>query len=275
MLHILKRPEHLFQIDFFHVRAQCTIADGIEFLFRVFVAQAIEQAHFSGHNKLGGIRLFRKGAHLAGREQLIRQIPNTLRAFRVGHYNSIRMVFLLAENIDIADAGMRRAKTVPDNHFTAQFLLHIVPQVRIRYKNNFLIRRNRADNLHGIRGGAAQIALRFHRSRAVYIADDHRTGVLRLFRAKLFGGNHIRHRTTGKLVRKQDGLFRAQNGGGFRHKVDAAENDYLFIQLGRLAAEFQRIARKVGNGLHFIRLVVVRNDNCAALALELLYTFFD
>ena len=184
------------------------------------------------------------------------------------------MVLLLANDVDIADARVGRAISVPDNHLPSKFLLHIVTEMGVGHEDDLLVGRNRADDFHRIGRRTAQIALGLDRRRAVDITDHDRTGMFCFLRLKLFGGNHIGHGASGEAIGKQNGFFRTENSGGFGHEVNSAEHNHLFLELGGLAAQLQRVPGKISDRLDFVRLIVVGDNDRAAFPFKFLDSFF-
>ena len=45
--------------------------------------------------------------------------------------------------------------------------------------------------------------------------------------AQGIGGDHISHRTSGMRIRKKNGFIRADNRGGFGHKINSAKHNYF------------------------------------------------
>jgi hypothetical protein len=62
-------------------------------------------------------------------------------------------------------------------------------------------------------------------------------------------------------VGQQNELVRAEDRGRLGHEVDAAEDDDLGLGGGGLDAEFERVARQVGDVLDGRYLVVVGEDD--------------
>src|SRR5262249_26525551 len=110
-----------------------------------------------------------------------------------------------------------------------------------------------ADN--GIRVGAS------HRSAIVAKADD-----IRQFapaHLELLGLGHVRHRTTGRQIRKDHLLvIGAQDISALGHEVHAAEHDELGIRmLSYMTRELVRIAGVISELDHFVALIVMTKNH--------------
>ncbi|OQC22831.1 MAG: hypothetical protein BWX70_03011 [Verrucomicrobia bacterium ADurb.Bin070] len=92
--------------------------------------------------------------------------------------------------------------------------------------------------------------------------------MLRLEVAELLAGDHVGHRAAGIRSRQQNRLAGIENRGGLSHKVNTAEHNDIRLDVGRLAREFQRIAREVGDVLHLTKLIVVGQDDGVPFSLQ-------
>ena len=66
-------------------------------------------------------------------------------------------------------------------------------------------------------------------------------------------------------IRQQHGLLGREDRGRLGHEVDAAEGDHLGAGARRLLGEAERVAHEVGDVLDLGQLVVVGEDDGAAL----------
>ena len=87
-------------------------------------------------------------------------------------------------------------------------------------------------------------------------------------RPQLFSGNHVRQEAARVYIRKQDHLFRTEDGGCFCHEPDSAKNDYTGTGFGSILAQFQRIANEVGYILNLAQLIVMGKDNSISFFLK-------
>ena len=124
------------------------------------------------------------------------------------------------------------------------------------------------DHGDGVRRRHAVVGLRLDRGRGVDVHDDHGAGVLGLPGAQLVGGDRVGQRAAGVGVGQQDGLVRTQDRGRLGHEVHAAEGDHLGVGDGGALREAERVADVVGHLLDLGQLVVVREDDGAALGGE-------
>src|SRR5262249_24998948 len=95
-----------------------------------------------------------------------------------------------------------------------------------------------------------------------------RAGVLRLPLAQLIGRDRGGERAARLEIWDEHGLVRAEDGCSLGHEVDAAEHDRVGVGLRGLAREAERVTDVVSHVLHVGHLVVVREDDCAALTCE-------
>jgi len=156
---------------------------------------------------------------------------------------------------------MGRAEPRPQDERASELLGGVTAEVAVRHKNDRLVRRIAPRDLDGVGGGHATVALGLDLGRAVDIAEDLGTGMLRLEGAELLAGDHVGHRAAGIRGRQQHRLAGIEDRGGLSHKVDAAEHNDIRLDVGCLAGQLQRIAGEVSDVLHLPELVVVCQDN--------------
>ena len=73
----------------------------------------------------------------------------------------------------------------------------------------------------------------------------------------------------GVLIGHDDDARRIQDLRCLRHEPDAAERDDIAFGLARLAGQFQAVADHVGKFLNLGILIMMREQNGAAIALEI------
>ena len=83
---------------------------------------------------------------------------------------------------------------------------------------------------------------------------------------ELIGLSHVGHRATGGEIRKDHLLMiAAQHVRAFRHEVHAAEDDELGVGvLADLTGQLVGVAGVVGEGDHFVALIVMSEDHEAS-----------
>ena len=121
------------------------------------------------------------------------------------------------------------------------------------------------DDLDGVGGRHAVVGLGLDLGRRVDVHDDDRAGVLGLPGAQLVGGDRVRERAARVQVRQQHGLLGREHRRRLGHEVHAAERDHVGVGRRRLLREAERVADEVGHVLHLGQLVVVGEDDGAAL----------
>ena len=82
------------------------------------------------------------------------------------------------------------------------------------------------------------------------------------------GGAGLLERATGVGVGQDDDLAGVHDLGGFRHEVDAAEDDDIGVGGLGLIGEAERVADVVGDILDVAGLIVVGEDDGVAFFLE-------
>ena len=199
----------------------------------------------------------------------IRHGEHRFGTFRMRHHFGARMLRLRLRQPPRREGGMHDAGALPDLHVLAPgLLLHVVAQIAVRQEEHGLFRRNRIDDLHGIARGAKNVALRLHLDRRIDVADDHVLGMLAAELAHRFDRAALHQAATGLAIGHHDGAGRVQHLGGFRHEPDAAEGDHVAREIARLAGQFQAVADDVGQFLNLRFLVMMRQQNRAALLLQ-------
>jgi hypothetical protein len=124
------------------------------------------------------------------------------------------------------------------------------------------------DHRHRIGGGHAVVRLGLDLGRRVDVHHDDRAGMLGLPGAQLGRGDAVGERAARVGVGQQDGLLRAQDRGRLGHEVHAAEGDRLGVGGRGPLREAERVADVVGHLLDLGQLVVVGEDDRAALGGE-------
>ena len=163
---------------------------------------------------------------------------------------------------------MDDAAARPEGEFSSALALHPTSEVLIRCKQDRSIGRQLSDQINGIAAGADQIALRFHRGRAVDVADHEVVGVLGPELGEAIRGAGVRQGAASLQVRQQHGLLRAEDLGDLGHEVHPTEDDDVRIGGGRLPGEFQRVADEISDVLDLRLLVVVGQDHGIALPFQ-------
>ena len=148
-------------------------------------------------------------------------------------------------------------------------LLHDpLAEVLVGHEQQVLVLGRGVDDLDGVAAGADDVAERLHCRAAVDVGDGVEVGVGLLELGQLVRRAAFLQRAAGVFVRQDDDLVRAQYLGRLGHEMDAAEDDYVGLGLGRLLGEAQRIAHEVGDVLDFRHLVVVGENDRVKLLLE-------
>ena len=119
----------------------------------------------------------------------------------------------------------------------------------------------RIDNRNGVGGGAADVALGLDRGGGIDVGDHRHPGKFGFPGLELLRGDGGGHVAAHILPGQEHGLARAQDGGGFRHKMDPAKHDDLGRGLGRSHGQGQGVTQKIGHVLNFSRLVIVGQEN--------------
>ncbi len=118
---------------------------------------------------------------------------------------------------------------------------------------------------------ANHIGERFHSRTAIDVSDH----VIILVSVILQKGRQFlrrtrfRQRTSRLQVGQNDALRRIDDLGRLGHEMNAAKQNDVRIRFRRLITQAQRVADKIGHVLEFRDLVVVGQDNCVSLALQL------
>ena len=124
------------------------------------------------------------------------------------------------------------------------------------------------DDLHGVRGGAAEVGLRLDLGGGVHVHHHDRPGVLCLPGSQLVGGDGVGQRAAGPQVWQQHGLLGTQDRRRLGHEVHAAEGDHRRVAGSGLTGERERVPEEIRHVLDLRALVVVRKDDRVALAGE-------
>ena len=134
---------------------------------------------------------------------------------------------------------------------------------------------NRIHDAHGVARGAQNIALRLHFHRGVDVADDHVIGMALTIRAHLLRGAAIDQAASGIQIGQHHGPRGVQDFRGFGHEHHAAKRDNVAFKVARSAGQLQAVADRIRELLNFGILVVMRQNDGAALLLQLQYFVDD
>ena len=150
--------------------------------------------------------------------------------------------------------------------------LHVVGKVLVGHEQHML-GVDRLDHLERVGRSAAGVGFGLNVGRAVDVGDDLEVGInlaqLGLALGQRLGRDALGQRASGPQVRQQHHPLGIEDLGGLGHEVDAAKHDDFGVaDLARLVRQFQRVADKVGDLEYFGTLIVVREDDRAALGLE-------
>src|SRR5439155_1596173 len=192
-------------------------------------------------------------------------------ALRVDEQLGVRRLSLPALDVGRTDAGVDVAFPEPDGQLSTRHALEPDAEEHVGQEEDLAILRDRLDHGLCVSGGAAVVALRLHLGSRIHVRDDDRARVLGLPLPKLLRGDRRGEGAACVRVRDQHRLLGAEDRGSLGHEVDAAEDDRIGVRRGRLLREAQRVAHVIGHVLHLGNLVVVREDDGAALCGERTY----
>ena len=162
------------------------------------------------------------------------------------------------------------ARSVPQHHVpTPGELLDIGTQIAVGSENHGLVGGNRLHDLQRVGRRAANVGQGLHADRGVHIGDDRVTGMRGLESRKFPGVARLGQRAPRLGTGDQHLLFGAEDLGGLGHEVHSGEEDDVGVDRLRPDGEGERVAQKIGDGLHLGRRVVVRQDHGVFLALEI------
>ena len=141
-------------------------------------------------------------------------------------------------------------------------------EVPVGSEEDLLVRRDRADDLLGVRGGHDDVRERLHGRRAVDVGQRDGAGMLLAPGAEGLRRAGVLERAAGLVVRQYDFPCRIQDLGGLRHEPDAGEGDDRGVARLGLAGQVERVADEVREVLDGLFLVVVGEQDCVFLSLE-------
>jgi hypothetical protein len=167
---------------------------------------------------------------------------------------------------------------IPQEHivpWNAQTFGGVAPQMLVRKeKDSRSARQCPSDGILCVRRGAHQPSMLpaegLQVSRGIHIGYGHDIALdiqhlteLRPRVLHLVPPGHLGHWAAGLYGGQKDGLAGLrQDGGGFGHKVHAAEHDGLCLAAtGGITSQLERVAAKVGELDHLVPLVMVAQDD--------------
>jgi hypothetical protein len=198
------------------------------------------------------------------------------RALGVSDYDGIRKFGLGLDQSPYRKGLMHDAGALPDLHvLAARLLFDVVAQVAVGEEKNRLFGRNRIDDLNGVARGAEDVRLGLHFDGSIDVTDDDVVGILALeFAYRLDRATHDKT-AAGVLVRHDYNPRRIQHFGRLRHEPNTAERNDIAFGFTGFACQLETVADHVRKFLDLGVLVVVRQQNGTAVALELENFFRD
>ena len=114
------------------------------------------------------------------------------------HHKRLGMVGTRLDQPPRGKRGMHHAGALPDSHvLAAGLLLDVVAQVDIGQEEDGFFRGDGVDDLHGVAGGAEDVAFGFDLDRRVDVADYYVVGVVLTEGPDLIGGAAIDQAASG------------------------------------------------------------------------------
>ena len=156
----------------------------------------------------------------------------------------------------------------PEGHGASGLLHHPGAQILVRHKKDVAIGRAGIHDLHRVSARADDVAERLHLGAAVDVGDGQKIRVGLLQFPEFVSRAAFLERASGALVRQNHDLVRAEDLGGLRHEMNAAEDDDIRLRARRLLGEPQGIPDKIGHILNFRHLVVVGQNHSIQLFLQ-------
>ena len=215
----------------FHVAAVRTGAAvggaGDEVLVRALLAQAVQHAALGDDDDVFNRGVLAVGDHLLGRTDFVGEEPNCLGAFRVGDDKGVGILSLDAVDRVAGELDVDVAVAFPEVHLAAGLLDDPGAEVLVGDEEDGAAFGGEVDDFHGVAGGDDDVAERFDPAGAVDVGDD----VVVLLRIRVeegfeFGGGAgLLERAAGIGIREDDDFPGVHDFRGFRHEVDAAEDD--------------------------------------------------
>jgi hypothetical protein len=199
---------------------------------------------------------------------MVGMVNDVGRAFGMGQHWNPRMLRLQFEELGLRKGLVHDTDTRPEQHVATHLAVEVSAQMLVRSEDDFLVLRELVQDRFGRRAGDDYVAQRLNRRRAVYVrkCDMVRMGFPE--RPELFGRARIFEAAPCVHVGQDDNLLGRQDFGRFGHEADAAESDDIGAGRGRLAAEVEAVADKVGNVLDFGLLVIMGEDHGVALGAQ-------
>ena len=228
----------------------------------------MENPRLGEHNEAVGCAGLRVLEQLAGGTDEVGQIQQVLLALRVGDHLRLRMLELQLQQGLFAEGLMHGAASWPQRQLPAALALHPASEIAIRCKQHRPVLRQLTNEVNGVAAGADQVALGLHGGGAVDVAHHQVIGMLCPESGEFIGGAVVRQGAAGIEIREHHGFLRAEDLGGLRHEVNAAEGDHIGIGAGGLAGQLKRVTDEIGDVLNFRFLVVVREHHGIAFPLQ-------
>ena len=191
-------------------------------------------------------------------------------AFRVGDDEGVGIFRLDPVDGVAGELDVDVTIALPQVHLAAGLFHDPGAEVLVGDEEDGAVGGGLVDDLHGVAGGADDVAERLHAAGAVDVGDD----VVVLVRVRLeegfelVGGAGLLERAAGVGVGQDDDFARVHDLRGLRHEVDAAEGDDVGVGGLGVIGEAERVAHVVGDVLDVAGLIVVGEDDGVAGLLE-------
>ena len=156
---------------------------------------------------------------------------------------------------------MHDAHTGPQQHLSVELTAEIAAQMAVRTKDDFLFRRDLAQDRLCAAAGHDDVGQRLHFGRAVDIGQCDMVRMRFSKRAEFTGRARIFQRAARGHVRQNNRFLRAQNFRRFGHEFDATEGNDIGIGFRRALTQFKAVTNEIREILNFGLLLIMREDD--------------
>ena len=223
----MQATQHIAQGGGLHIVAHAVLGQGVKALVRALHLQVLANTVLRTDDKFFGVALHGIIHNAGGRTYIIRLFHNGRHALRVHQKQRPGMLGLGRLHIPGSKPGMGGAAAAKQLKGLLRHLArHIVPQIAVRDKENFVVV-DLADHLFRTGRSNAHIAHRLKLRRGV---DIRHHGIIRVILFHLldhFPVHLLRHRAAGVRIAQQHPLVRRQHLHCLRHKAHAAHEHRL------------------------------------------------
>ena len=189
-------------------------------------------------------------------------------AFRVGQHGRGRVLGHQLQELGFAERLVHDADARPQQHLAPEFAVQPAAKMAVGAEDDRLVARDLVQDRLGRGRGDDDVAERLHLRRTIDVGERDVVGMLGAEGGEAVGWAAVLQAAAGVHVGQDHSLVRREDLSRLRHEAHTAEGDDLRVGVRCLPAQVQAVADEVREVLQHRRLVIMRQDDGVALALQ-------